>query len=160
LSFVAALDNVSRMPSKYTPAPRDAKDVTIPLVLIVLGFLGFAFAGYRALGPQGPAIVMAYVGVWTFIGTGLMVLAAYVTAGFLSVSFGELGPASLKLAAVYLFPAAVALVIPMGWIAALFLWLGLLMWLFELEMYQAVIFAIIFLLVRILMNVMLAQMFA
>ena len=90
---------------------RDPKDFQIPIVLIIVGFLIWAFVGYRMMGTAGPAIALAVIGVGAVIGTALMIAAAFLTAKLLGMSFGELGPAVLKLAAIYLFPAAVGLLI-------------------------------------------------
>src|SRR5258705_12352879 len=109
------------------------KDVQIPLTLIVVAFLLFALAGYRVAGPRGPAIAMAGVGVAAVIGTALMLAAAFVTASMIGVSFGELGPAALKLAAIYLFPAAVGTLLPYAGFFALIIWLALLPSPFELD---------------------------
>ena len=136
------------------------KDVQIPLTLIVAAFLLFALAGYRVAGPSGPAAAMAAVGVAAVIGTALMLAAAFVTASMIGVSFGELGPAALKLAAIYLFPAAVGTLLPYGGFFALVIWLALLLWLFDLEVYQAVVFAIILFVVNWLTAILIRNMFA
>ena len=133
---------------KRIETQRDPKDFQIPIVLIILGFLIWAYVGFRLAGVAGPVIAMAVIGVGAVVGTGLMIAAAFLTAGLIGVSFGELGPAALKLAAIYLFPSAVGSLIPFGGLLAIFLWLALLMWLFELEMLQAIVFAIVLFLIR------------
>jgi hypothetical protein len=133
----------------------DPKDVQIPLVLVVLGFLLFAITGYRLSGAGGPAVMMAYIGVATVLGTILMIAAAFVTAKLIGASFGELSTASLKLAAIYIFPAAIGSLMPFGGFLAFFIWLGLLLWLFELEVYQAVVFAIVLWVVNFLVGLLL-----
>lgn len=136
------------------------KDVQIPLTLIVVAFLLFGLAGYRAAGPTGPATAMAAVGVAAVVGTLLMLGAAFVTAQMLSISFGELGPAVLKLAAIYLFPAAAGTLLPFGGLFALVIWFALLLWLFDLEVYQAVVFAIILFVVNWLTAILIRNIFA
>ena len=139
---------------------RDPKDFQIPIALIIVGFLIWAFVGYRMMGTAGPAIALAVVGVGAVIGTALMIAAAFLTAKLLGMSFGELGPAVLKLAAIYLFPAAVGSLFPFGVLIAMILWFALLLWLFEIEVFQAVVFVIVLFVVRWVVGWVLANAIA
>ncbi len=70
--------------------------------------------------------------------TILLVIAAIIVATALKVSFGEVPSAILKFAAAALASGAIATLIPVGGIVALFIFLGLIMWLFELEITYAI----------------------
>jgi hypothetical protein len=137
----------------------DPKDSTIPTVLIVIAFILIAIAGYRMGGADGPLQAIMILSIASLITTTLMIFAAFITASLIGVSFGELRTASLKLSAIYLFSTALALFIPYGGILIFFLWLGLLMWLFELEVYQAVVFSIVLWVVNFLVGLALRGMF-
>jgi hypothetical protein len=130
----------------------DPKDLQIPLVLIVLGLIIYGIGGFNRTGTNGAAAQVSGVLMAAGIGTAVMIFAAFVTASLVGVSFGELGPAALKLAAIYIFPASIASLIPFGILLAFFIWLGLLMWLFELEVFQAVIFTIVLISVNLLVG--------
>jgi hypothetical protein len=67
-----------------------------------------------------------------------------VTASILHTGFGELRSAFLKLAAIIVFSGSLSAIIPYGGLLVLFVYLGLLMWLFGLEIREAIVFAIIF----------------
>jgi hypothetical protein len=145
---------------KRIETQRDPRDFQIPIVLILVGFLIWAFVGYRMMGTAGPAIVLAVIGVGAVIGTAIMIAAAFLTAKLLGMSFGELGPAILKLAAIYLFPAAVGSLFPFGVLLALVLWFALLLWMFEIEVFQAIVFVIVLFVVRLAVGWVLAQALA
>jgi hypothetical protein len=66
----------------------------------------------------------------------------------MSTSFGELRSAGVKLAGIIVLTSALSAVIPFGGFLSIFVYLALLMWLFELEMFEAIVFAIVLTVVR------------
>lgn len=127
----------------------DAKEVTIPTVLLLIAVGGFAAAGYYRGGAEGVGITLLANGLYLLIGVSLGIVACFVTASLLSIAFGPIGRASLKLAATFAFPAAVSLFIPyVGWLVSLILYLMLLGWFFELEPGELAICAFVIFVVR------------
>lgn len=128
-----------------------AKEVTIPAVLLGIALAVFVGYGFYAAGAAGAGVVLMAVGVQLVIGVLLAIIACFITAKVMGISFGPLGSASLKLAAIFTFPAAVSLFIPVvGWLAALILYFALLAWLFDLEAFEAVVCAVVIWVVRML----------
>lgn len=121
------------------------KDRKIPFALIGVGLVLYTVAGFVRFRAKGPAPVLAVVAVGCVVGVALMLAAAFITAKITGTSFGELGSAVLKLAAIYLFPSAVGLFVPgiVGGLVASVIAFVLLMWLFELELPYAIIFTIV-----------------
>lgn len=143
-----------RMPT-YDAAKDTASDATefkIPVALLIAA-LAIIF-GY-ALVIAGPSIAKAVI-LMQVIGLAIMIplgiLACFITAKVLSIEFGPIRSASAKLAAIFTFPSAVALLIPWGpvaWLVSVLLYLGLLAWLFDMEGWDPLICAIVIWLVRI-----------
>lgn len=129
----------------------DDKEFTIPVSLIAIGLVLFAIyllafggAGVAALGMVALVIVLAVQVV-------LGIVALYIVAALMSIGFGELKSAALKLSAIFIFPYAVSLFLPGGldWLVALGLYAILLMWLLELEsIYEIVVCMIVIAVVR------------
>jgi hypothetical protein len=79
----------------------------------------------------------------TLLGTLLMLIAAFATATLIGASFGEVRSAIPKLAAVYVLPTSLDAALPL-WLAFIvtgIVSLLLMMWLFDLEMREARVFA-------------------
>jgi hypothetical protein len=131
----------------------DPKDKQIPLALMGVGVLVLVAQGLFFAGAAGAGATLAALAVVTAIGTAIMVFAAIVTARLIGASFGELGSAVLKFAAIYVFAAALGSLIPFGGIVVFFVSLGLLMWLFELEMMHAVVFAVVLWVVNVVLAI-------
>jgi hypothetical protein len=139
---------------------RDPKDVLIPVVLLVAGLLLFWVGVLWRTNPQVASLTMGFVAVAAVLETVLGILAAYLTSSISGISFGELRTAALKLAGILLFTGALAFLIPLGWIIALFVYLGLLVWLFELDMREALLFAVVLWFMRLLIRFTLAAAFS
>lgn len=136
--------------------PADPKDKSIPLILLGVGVLVLIVRGMFFAGPAGAGATLAALAIVTAIGTTLMVFAAILTAKLIGASFGELGSAVLKFAAIYVFAAALGALIPFGGIVVFFVSLGLLMWLFDIEMMQAVVFSVVLWVVNFVLGIGLA----
>jgi len=119
------------------------------LVLMGIGLVGvFAFA-LMHLGTRDTATVMLMLGLSVLVQVALGIGSAFLVAMMIGSSFGELRTAGVKLAGILLFCMALSLWLPMGALVVFFVYLGLLMWMFGLQVYEAVIFAIIFFVVRL-----------
>ena len=100
------------------------------------------FAG-MALGMK---VVLTLVGL--VIGVAVSLLACFTAAKIMDIDFGPLGTGILKLAAVYMAPGAVAvmlndLVFGLGWIVSGGVYYGLLSWLFDLDFLETVVVAVV-----------------
>src|SRR5947209_13941161 len=106
----------------------EAKERQVPLVLIAIGFTLYVVAAFSKLGTAGAGVVAVFIVVSTLIGVALMLGGAYLTAAITGTSFGDLRSALLKLAAIYLFPGALAVWMPgaIGWLISIALWFSLL----------------------------------
>lgn len=133
----------------------DAKEVKIPLVLLLAGLGIYVSYGFYAAGPEGAVAVLMAVCTQLGLGVLLGILACMLTAKLMDISFGTLSHASLKLAAIFAFPSAVSLYIPyFGFIVAFVLYIGLLAWLFELEGREVLVCAAVISVVRWLAGIM------
>jgi len=129
----------------------EAKEVTIPAILLGAGIVIFVAASLAAgQGPAGLGLTLLALLIWLGVGVALAVGACFLAASMLKTSYGNLGPAILKLAACFAFPTAVAMVIPVfGWVVSLALYLALIAWLFELDFWDVIATAVIIWLVRL-----------
>jgi hypothetical protein len=129
----------------------DAREKTIPLVLIGLAIV---ILGGRAVLLPGMETA-EFLLVFGF-GMGLMVLigilACFISAAVLNVSFGELGPATLKLAGMLSFTYAASSRIVGGFIVAGILLVIFLVWLFDLEPGEAIITTVILWLTQLIVS--------
>ncbi len=128
--------------------------------LVPLGLIGAAivtFGGVIAAygGVEALATTWLGLGMNVAVGVGLMLVACFLTAKMLGVSFGPLGSAVLKLAAIYLFPDAVDLGVYavtdlsfIGWITSIVLYFVLLSWLFDLDFGETMICAVVIFMVQ------------
>ena len=132
-----------------------AKEKQIPIILIVIGLIIWVIVGFARFD-VGPLWIVLIVGIDATVRTLLLIAAAYVTAGLMSVSFGDLRAAFLKFTAVVVFSGAVGAAIPFGGIIAAVVAFGLLLWLFDLEVYQAVVFTIIYWVVSLVAGIIVA----
>ena len=112
-----------------------AKDVQIPLALIAVSAILYAVYGLTVDGAGGRGYMLQVLLATMIIGVPLGIIACLIVAKLLSIGFGDARTAALKLAAIFLFPGAVALFLPDGidWLVALGLYLLMLLWLLELE---------------------------
>jgi len=135
-----------------------AKDRTIPLVLIGVGIAIYLIVGLTA---DEPAATLAAIAVVTGVQVALGLIALYVTAGVMHIDFGPLGIGILKLAAIFIFPDAVAVVIPtevLDWLVAAVLYLSLLAWFFDLEPLELLVCATVIFLVRLFATIVIIGM--
>ena len=128
----------------------EAKETTIPIVLSVVGALIFLVYGLTAGGFTAAGAIVVALAIWLIVGVGLALLACFLASALLGPDYGKLGPATLKLTAAFLFPTAIGLLIPgIGWLVSLALYLGLIGWLFQLDIWETVLTAILIFLVRL-----------
>jgi hypothetical protein len=115
----------------------------IPVALIVVGVILAAIGTTWKFGFSRLPLAMAALAGTTLLGTALMLVAAFLTAWMIGVSFGELRSAILKLAAVYILPTSLDAALPLwlAFIVTAVVSLLLLMWFFDLEMREARVFA-------------------
>lgn len=124
-----------------------AKERQIPLILIILGVGLYVLAAFIRTGPAGVGPTLLAVLIGGLVQTAILIGAALLVATLLGVSFGSVPSAALKFAGAALASGGVAAVIPFGGIVALFVFLGLIMWLFELELTYAVVLTVVYLVV-------------
>jgi len=120
-----------------------SKERGIPLILVLTGMALTAIGVLWKLGAWRVPLALAALATTTLLGTLLMLVAAFATAAMIGASFGELRSAILKLAAVYILPTSLDAALPL-WLAFIVtgvVSLLLLMWLFDLEMREARLFA-------------------
>jgi hypothetical protein len=127
-----------------------AKDYAVPVALIVVGALALLLDAYRDVEASHLLRYILLLGIGTVIEVALGVVACYVTARLMDTSFGYLGSATLKLAGILTFTSGVsALTGMLGWLLAILAYLGLLMWLFDLDALEAIVYAFVLWVVRI-----------
>jgi hypothetical protein len=131
---------------------RVLKDRRAPYALLIAGvaiILGNTLIHH---GPLDAIAAFGWLAIWMIIGVGAMAVACLITARLLGTSFGELRAAVLKLAAIFLLPTAVTVsgFLPPWWstLISTALYFGLLLWLFDLEVYEAAVFTLVMILVR------------
>ena len=132
-------------------APTPAKEYLIPAALIAAGICISAVYGLAVGGASGFLSVLIYTAVTAVFQVALGIVACLITARAMGVAFGYAGSAILKLAAIFIFPSAVAILIPsiIGKIVGLIIYWGLIEWLFELDALETIVFAIVIWLVNI-----------
>lgn len=118
------------------------------LVLMGIGIALTMLYLFTHLEGRSAAAAMGGLAVLMVVQAALGIGAAFLVAMVIGSSFGELRSAGVKIAAILFFCAGIGVWLPMGGLVVLFVYLGLLMWMFGLQMYEAVIFAIVFSVVR------------
>ncbi len=122
----------------------DAKEIKIPAALLAIATAIFLLYGLFAAGTLGVSVMLVALAFQIFVGVAVGLVACLIASKLIGFSLGTLGPTTLKLAAIYTFPAAVGALIPfVGWIIALALFFVLLTWLFELEGREAILCSVI-----------------
>jgi hypothetical protein len=122
----------------------DSRERKIPLILIAAGVLIYVAAAFARAGSAGVGATLVGVLIGGAIQTALLIAAALVVGTLLKVSFGDLPSAALKFAGAALVSGGIATLIPYGGILALFVFLGLVMWLFEVELTYAVVLTVVY----------------
>jgi hypothetical protein len=132
----------------------------VPLALLVIGLLLFGVVEFRSAGARSVLPIMGVIFVVALIEAALGIVAAYVTASLLGTGFGELRSAFVKLAGIIIFCGALGALIPFGGIVVFFVYFGLLIWLFQLEVYEAVVFSVVLWVTRLVVRLAAAGMIA
>jgi hypothetical protein len=86
--------------------PTSPWEMQIPVGLLVVGVLILVIHGLATTGFSGGASVLMNIGVLLVVYLPLTIIAMFIAAPILDISFGELGPAILKIAGLYIFTAA------------------------------------------------------
>jgi hypothetical protein len=134
-------------------------ETTVPLGLLTAGILILLGIAFASAGAAGVVVIAFGLGVYLAINVVLGILACYATASLCNTSFGFLGTASLKLAAIITLPLAIAALIPaIGWLIALILYLVLIGVLFELEPFEVMVFVLVLMVIRFLARLIAVSM--
>ncbi len=123
------------------------KERQYPLILIAAGILLYLLGALIHAGTAGILPTFTAVIELGVLQTVLLVVAAIIVATVLKIGFGDVGSAALKFAGAALFCGAISSVIPMGWLVADVVFLGLVAWLFEIEITYAIVLAFVYFLV-------------
>lgn len=123
------------------------KETQIPLILTAAGLALYVVAAFVRTGAGGVGATLTAVLIGAAIQTVLLVVIALIVGTLMSVSFGSIGSAALKFAAASIASGGIAALLPGGGIVALFVFLGLVMWLFEIELTYAVVLTVVYLFV-------------
>ncbi len=113
----------------------NAKELYIPEAMIIAGVAMHLLAP----GEEGTTIVGLALAMVVHVAFALA--GCFITAGLLKISFGGLFSAVIKLAAVIIFPTGISAIAPITQLFFLepVLYLGLMVWLFEIEWFEAVV---------------------
>lgn len=137
-----------------------AKERQIPAILIVVGLGLYVLGAFLHAGTGGVGGTLVAVLIGGAIQTAILIGAAFIVSSLMSVSFGDPPTAALKFAGATLAAGGLGAVIPIGGISALFVFLGLIMWLFELELTYAVVLTIVYFVVAIMVGILLRSAMA
>jgi hypothetical protein len=80
-------------------------DLKIPLGLLIFGLLVLVIHGFATAGVKGGGGVFLDIGILLVVYLPLTILAMFIAAPLLDVTFGEFGPAVLKIAGLFMFTA-------------------------------------------------------
>jgi hypothetical protein len=126
------------------PVSEHATERQVPLILIGVGLVCYAIAAFAHAGTNGVAAVLLIVTIGAIFQTFLLILAAFVVATILKISFGDFKSAILKFAGAALAAGGLGAIIPVGGIVASVVFLGLIIWLFELEVPYAIALTVVY----------------
>ena len=135
----------------------------VPTLLLVVGLAIYVGHAFLTGDPDGTAAQLFVVGWQLVLNVVLGLIACAITGALMRTAFGRLRSAIFKLAAIFVFPAAVSLLIPsvpIAWLVSYALYFWLLTWLFDLEGWDVVVCAIVIWLVRIIAFAIGAALFA
>ena len=95
----------------------------------------------------GAMIMLVLLLIQLVLGVSIGIAACFATGYLLGTSFGYLGEACIKLAAIFTFPMAVAVLVPGGICVMVIvfplLYFGLLLWLFDLQFLEGFFFTLV-----------------
>jgi hypothetical protein len=137
-----------------------ATERQIPLILIGVGFAAYGVSALMHAGSAGVVPVLIAVLVAGSVQTVLLIAAAFLVAKFLSVSFGDFQSAAMKFSGAVLASGGLGAILPVGGIVASIVFLGLILWLFELEVPYAIALTVVYFLLAIVVGIMLRSAMA
>src|SRR5271156_1946874 len=82
-------------------------EVKAPLGLLIFGLSMLVIHGLATGGARGGAAMLLGIGVLRLVYLPMTVATMFIAAPLLGVTFGELGPAIVKIAGIYVFSFAV-----------------------------------------------------
>lgn len=126
------------------------KDRLAPYGMLAAGVIIILARPLIQSGPLDAVATFGWLAITMIVGVGLMALGCWITAKLLGTVFGDERVAFVKLAAIFLFPTAIGSLLPPWWssLVATALYFGLLLWLFDLDVYEAAVFALVMILIR------------
>lgn len=121
----------------------DALEYKIPSACFGAGLL--IIIGEAFMGGGADEATLSFLAIIVGLGIRIFfgIIACFITAKLLGVSFGELTSAIVKLAAAFTLPGAIEGFIPGGWILGLILYYVMMMKFFDLTFFEAFVMAII-----------------
>lgn len=123
------------------------REAKIALGLLVIGVLLLCARALFFAGAAGAMIMLVLLLIQLVLGVSIGIAACLATGYLLGTSFGYLGEACIKLAAIFTFPMAVAVLVPGGICVMVIvfplLYFGLLLWLFDLQFLEGFVFTLV-----------------
>lgn len=142
-------------------ARTDIKEITIPLSLLGAGVaLLFVAALHLQEAASFPAIMLG-LAIDTTIRVTLLIVVAFLTARLIGAGFGSLNTAILKFAAIVVFTSGLTQAVNLSWIGwaiAIICWFCLLIYLFDLDGKEALIFIGVMIFVNVIISFAIAGM--
>ena len=141
-----------------------AWEVKVPLVLLVFGLAILVIHGLATGGAKGGATMLLGIGLLLLIYLPITIAAMFIAAPLVDVTFGEFGPAVLKIAGIYVFSSAIQDVAAttvhpaLGWALGLGASLALFRKAFELDSGEAIKAVFVIAVVRGLLALAIASM--
>jgi len=141
-----------------------AWEVKVPLGLLIFGLAILVIHGLATQGAKGGASMLLDIGLLLLIYLPITIAAMFVAAPLVDVTFGEFGPAILKIAGIYVFSSALqdvgaTIVHPaLGWALGLGASLALFSKAFQLSFGEAVKAVFVIAVVRGLLTLAIASM--
>jgi hypothetical protein len=147
------LSDLNVGPQRRETMSEHATERQIPLSLIAVGLVLYAVAAFLHAGTRGVAPVLFIVTIGGVFQTVLLIIAAFLVATLLSVSFGDFRSATLKFAGAVLASGGLGAIIPLGGIVPSVVFLGVIIWLFELEIPYAIALTVVYFLLALLIGI-------
>jgi hypothetical protein len=142
----------------------------IPLGLLALGLIIRLYIASQGGGGEEPVdltTALLAMLIETGLGVGLLIGGCFLGARILETNFGSLGSAILKLAAIYILPSACGALLgvfidpDVGWMIAwpvqYALFFGLMMWLFDLDVFEVGVMLGVFIVINHLLAFVIAS---
>ena len=132
---------------------------TVRVCLLGFGAVLLVLASIRFGGRANFGSILFGISIDTAIRVFLLVIAAFVTAKLINAGFGNLNSAILKFAAIVVFTSGLSLLINVtfvGWAIAAICWFCLLIYLFDLDGKEALIFMGVMIFVNIVITFVVA----